>query len=207
MRKMIAATVFAAFTTFVVALALRASDATVALLAIAGITVLVTWLAGQHTTEDESGLALANPSSTVALTLIGRSSGTIVLPLIAAQVIGAVIGGVAARLLDDKLGETLIWSDPTLVATGIVVVVLGILSTWLLFAIDSQISEAYAAIPPLLSGAALPISLGAALNPAVVIGLATADLIPWDVSITAAVAGLVAAIVGAYTAAVISPTE
>ena len=207
MRKLIAAALFAAFTTFVVALALRAPDATVALLAIAGITVLVTWFAGQHSTEDESGLALANPASTVALTLIGRSSSAIVLPMIAAQVLGSVVGGFAARALKDKLGETLIWSAPTLVATGVVVFVLGILATWLLFAIDSQISEAYAALPPLLSGAALPISLGAALNPAVVIGLATADLIPWDVSITAAVAGLVASIVGAYTAAVISPTE
>lgn len=207
MRKLIAAALFAAFTTFVVALALRAPDATVALLAIAGITVLVTWFAGQHSTEDESGLALPNPASTVALTLVGRSSSAVVLPLIAAQVLGSVVGGVAARLLDGKLGQTLIWSDPTLVATGVVVFVLGILATWLLFAIDSQISEAYAAIGPLLSGAALPISLGAALNPAVVIGLATANLIPWDVSIMAALAGLVAAVVGAYTAAVISPAE
>ncbi len=207
MRKLVASSLFAAFTTFVVALALRAPDATVALLAVAGITILITWLAGQHTTEDESGLALANPASTVALTLVGRSSAAIVLPLIAAQVVGAVVGGLAALGLKDKLGETLIWSEPSLVATGVVVFVLGILATWLLFGIDAQISEAYAGLPPLLTGAALPIGLGAALNPAVVIGLATADLVPWDVSITAAVAGLVAAAVGSYTAAVISPTE
>lgn len=207
MRKLVAAALFAALTTFIVALALRAPDATLALVAVAGVTVLVTWFAGQHTTDEQSGLALANPSSTVALTLVGRSSAAIVLPLIAAQIIGAVIGGFGAFALKDKLGDTLIWSQPSLVATGVVVFVLGILGTWLLFAIDSQISEAYAAIPPLLTGAALPLSLGAGLNPAVVIGLATANLLPWDVAITAVVAGLVAAIVGAYTASVISPTD
>lgn len=207
MRKFVAAALFAALTTFVVALSLRAPDATVALLSVAGITVLVTWFAGQHSTEDESGLALANPASAVALALVDRSNSATILPLIAAQLVGAVIGGFAALGLDGKLGDTLIWSEPKLLTTGIVVGVLGIVATWLLFAIDQQVSEAYAAIPPLLTGASLPLSLGSALNPAVILGLATANLIGWDVAIVAALAGLVAAVVGAYTANVISPTE
>ena len=207
MRKLVAAALFAALSTFVVALSLRAPDATVALLAVAGITVLVTWLAGQHSTEEESGLALANPASAVALTLVGRSSSATILPLIAAQLIGAVVGGFAALGLESKLGQTLIWSEPRLLATGIAVGVLGILATWLLFAIDSQLSEAYAAIPPLLAGASLPLSLGSALNPSVMLGLATADLISWEVALVAASAGLVAAVIGAYTINVISPTD
>lgn len=209
MRKLVAAALFAALTTFVVAMSLRAPDATVALLAVAGITVLVTWFAGQHSTEEESGLALANPASAVALTLVGRSNSATILPLIASQLIGAVVGGFAALGLglDSELGDTLIWSEPTLLATGIVVGVLGVVATWLIFAIDQQVSEAYAAIPPLLTGASLPLSLGSALNPAVVFGLATANLISWDVASVAAVAGLLAAVVGAYTVNVISPTD
>ena len=207
MRKLVAAALFAALSTFVVALSLRAPDATVALLAVAGITVLVTWLAGQHSTEEESGLALANPASAVALTIVGRSSGATILPIIAAQLVGAVVGGFGALGLESKLGQTLIWSEPRLLATGIAVGVLGTLATWLLFAIDSQLSEAYAAIPPLLAGASLPLSLGSALNPAVILGLATADLISWQVALVAAAAGLVAAGVGAYTINVISPTD
>lgn len=207
MRKLVAAALFAALSTFVVALSLRAPDATVALLAVAGITVVVTWLAGQHSTEEESGLALANPASAVALTLVGRSSSATILPLIAAQLVGAVLGGFAALGLENKLGQTLIWSEPRLLATGIAVGVLGILATWLLFAIDSQLSEAYAAIPPLLAGASLPLSLGSALNPAVILGLATADLISWEVALVAALAGLVSAVIGAYTINVISPTD
>jgi len=207
MRKLGAAALFAALTTFVVALSLRAPDATVALLAVAGITVLVTWFAGQHSTEEESGLALANPASAVALTLVRRSNGATILPLIAAQVVGAVIGGLAALGLGGQLGDTLIWSEPRLLATGIAVGVIGILATWLLFAIDTQISEGFAAIPPLLTGASLPLSLGSALNPAVILGLATADLISWDVALVAATAALVAAVIGAYTINVISPAE
>ena len=207
MRKLVAAALFAALTTFVVALSLRAPDATVALLAIAAITVLVTWFAGQHSTEEESGLVLANPASAVALTLVGRSNSATILPLIAAQLVGAVVGGFAALGLDGKLGDTLIWTEPTLLTTSIVVGVLGIVATWLLFAIDAQVSEAYAAIPPILAGASLPLSLGSALNPAVILGLATANLISWDVAGVAAVAGLVAAVVGAYTFKVISPTD
>ena len=207
MRKLVAAALFAALTTFVVALSLRAPDTTVALLAVAGITVLVTWFAGQYSTEEESGLALANPASAVALTLVGRSNSATILPLIASQLSGAVVGGFAALGLGPKLGDTLIWSEPTLLTTGIVVGVFGIVATWLIFAIDQQVSEAYAAIPPLLTGASLPLSLGSALNPAVVLGLATANLISWDVASVAALSGLLAAVVGAYTANVISPTN
>ena len=177
-----------------------------ALLAVAGITVIVTWFAGQHSTEEESGLALANPASAVALTLVGRSNSARILPLIASQLSGAVVGGFAALGLGGKLGDTLIWSEPTLLTTGIVVGVFGIVATWLIFAIDQQVSEAYAAIPPLLTGASLPLSLGSALNPAVVLGLATANLISWDVASVAALSGLLAAVVGAYTVNVISPT-
>lgn len=207
MRKLVAAALFAALTTFVVALSLRAPDATVALLAVAGITVLITWFAGQHSTDEESGLALANPASAVALTLVGRSNSATILPLIASQLIGAVVGGFAALGLDSKLGDTLIWSEPPLLTTGIVVGVLGIVATWLIFAIDQHVSEAYAAIPPLITGASLPLSLGSALNPAVVVGLAIANLISWDVASVAALAGLLAAAVGAYTVNVISPTD
>lgn len=206
MRKLVIAALLAALTTFVAALALRAADAAIALLAIAGITVLVTWLAAQHSTEDESGLALANPASAVALTLVGRSSGAILLPLVAAQVVGAVLGGMAALGLDGTLGDTLLWPNPTLTAAGIVVLIVGIAATWLLFAIDTQIGEPYAAIPPLLAGAALPVSLAVALNPAVVLGMAIANLVPWDVAGVAAVAGFIAAVIGSYTVNVISPT-
>ena len=207
MRKFLTAAFFAALTTFVVAISLRAPDATLAIVAVAAITVVVTWMSVQHSTEEDSGLALVNPASTVALTLVGRSGTSIVLPLIASQLVGAILGGLAALGLDSWLGDTLTWPTPDPIATGVIVGVLGIVATWLLFAIDTQISEAYAALPPLLAGAALPLSLGSALNPAVMVGLATAGLLPWTVAGVAAVAGMLAAVVGAYTIHWISPAE
>ncbi len=206
MRKLLTAAIFASLTTFVVALSMRAPDAAVALIAVAAVTVLITWFAVQHSTEDDSGLALSNPAATVALTLAGRSSTAIVLPLIAAQVVGAVLGGLGARALSGKLGETLIWAEPSIVGLIVVLFVLGVVATWLLFAIDIQISEGFAAIPPILTGAALPVVLVAALNPAVMLGLASGNLLSWRIALAAAATGLIAAIIGTYSARLIAPT-
>ena len=207
MRTLSVAAILAALTTFVAALALRAPDATVAVLAVAAMAVVVTWLAGLHTTEEESGLALTSPAAALALTLVGRANRAAILPLVAAQVVGAVIGGLAANGLDSRLGDTLVFTQPARLVTGIVVGVLAIIGTWVLFAIDGAVNEAYAAVPPILSAAALPLGFTTALNPAVIIGIATASLVPWSVALIAAGAGLVGALIGAYTMPVVAASE
>ena len=110
MRPLSVALVLAAVTTFVAALALRAPDATIAVLAVGAIAVVITWLAGLHSTEEESGLALTSPAAALALALVGRANRAAVLPLIAAQVVGAVIGGLAANGLNSRLGDTLVFT-------------------------------------------------------------------------------------------------
>lgn len=207
MRTLSVAAVLATLTTFVTALALRAADATMAVLAVAALAVLVTWIAGAHTTDEESGLALTSPAAVVALTLVGRRSPTMFLPLIAAQVLGAVIGGFAALGLDDKLGDTLVFTQPGLVVAGVVTGVLAVIGAWVLFAIDGEVHEAYAAVPPVLTGAMLPLGMVTALNPAAMLGVATAGLVPWDVALTASGAALIGAAVGAYTMSLLSPEE
>jgi len=74
-------------------------------------------------------------------------------------------------------------------------------------AIDGEVHEAYASVPPILTGASLPLGLTTALNPAAIIGLATADLVPWDVALIAAGAALVGAVIGAYAMALVTPAE
>ena len=207
MRPLSLAAILAGLTPFIATLALRAPGATVAVLAVAAMAVVVTWLAGQHTTEEESGLALTSPAAALALTLVGRANRAAVLPLIAAQVVGAVIGGLAANGLDSRLGETLVFTQPGRLVTAVVVGVLAIIGTWALFAIDGAVNEAYAAVPPILTGAALPLGLTTALNPAVIVGVATAGLVPWSVALIAAGAGLVGAVIGAYTMAVVAASE
>ena len=207
MRTLTVAAILSAITTFVAALALRAPDATLAVLAVAAVVVLTTWVAALHTTEEESGIALANPAAAVTLVLVGRRSGTFLLPLIAAQVVGAVVGGAAALGLDDRLGGSLVWAEPTRVVTGVVIAVLAILAAWVLLAIDGGEHSAWAAAPPLLAGASLGVGLAVALNPAAVLGLATAGLVSWTTAGIAAAAGLVAAAIGAYAITLVTPPD
>ncbi|TXL62922.1 hypothetical protein [Aeromicrobium terrae] len=207
MRSLSAAAIISALTTFVAALALRAPDATLSVLAVAAFVALATWVASLHSTDDESGLALLSPAAALTLALVGRRSTGLLLPLVAAQVVGAVAGGFAALGLDDELTGTLVWDDPSRVATGVVVAVLALLASWLLLALDSGESPAWSAAPPLLSGASLGVPFAAALNPAVVLGLATADLISWEIAVIAAIAGLVGSAIGPYAITLVTPPE
>jgi hypothetical protein len=207
MRSLSVATILAAITTFVAALALRAPDATLAVLAVAGVTVLTTWVAVLSSTEEESGVALASPAAAVTLALVGRRSPSFLLPIIAAQLVGGVLGGLAALGLDGQLGGSLVWTEPTRVATGVVVAVLAILGSWVVLAVDGGEHAAWAAVPPVLAGASLGVGLAVALNPAALAGLATAGLLSWTTAGIAAAAGLVASAIGAYAITLVTPSE
>jgi hypothetical protein len=207
MRSLTVAALLAAITTFVAALALRAPDATLAVLAVAAVGVLTTWVATLHTTEEESGLALSSPAAAVTLSLVGRRSAGFLLPIIAAQVVGAVLGGLAALGLDDRLGGSLVWSEPTRVVAGVVVAVLAILAAWVHLAIDGGEHAAWAAVPPVIAGASFGVGLAVALNPAAVLGLATAGLLSWTTAGIIAGAGIVASAVGAFAITLVTPAE
>jgi len=207
MRTLSAAAIFGAVTTFSSALALRAPDATVAVVATAGVIAFVTWLSALHSTEELSGLALANPAAALTLVAVRRLPGSSVLPVLAAQVIGAVIGGFAAVSLAGQLGGALTWSDPKPLATGIVVVFVGLLAAWTTLAIDGGENAGWSAVPPLTVAAALGVGMTAALNPAVAIGLATAGVVSWVTAGIAAVAALIAAFLGAHLVAAVTPRE
>jgi hypothetical protein len=207
MRTLAAAAIFSAVTTFSSALALRAPDATVAVAAIALVTAFVTWLAALHSTEQTSGLALASPASAVTLAAVRRSPASSLLPLLAAQAVGAVAAGFAALALDSQLGGALTWTDPSPVAVGVGVGFLGLLASWTVLAIDGGEHAAWSGLGPVASAAALGVGFAAALNPAVVVGLATAGIIGWIAAGIAAVGGLVAAFVGAYVIGIITPAD
>ncbi len=207
MRTLAAAAILSAVTTFSSALALRAPDATVAVAAVALVTAFVTWLAVLHSTQETSGLALASPAAAVTLAAVRRTPASALLPLLAAQIVGAVVAGFAALSLDGHLGGALTWTDPSPVAVGVGVGVLGLLVSWTVLAIDGGETAAWAGLGPVASAAALGIGLAAALNPAVVVGLATAGIVGWLTAGIAAGAGLVAAFVGAYVIGVLTPTD
>src|SRR5699024_465376 len=112
-RRLILAGIISAVTTFVGALSVRASGVVLAVGCVAAVTVLATWLCPLHSTDEESGLALANPAWALGLTLTRRFNAAFLIPVAAAQIIGAVIAGAAALGLQTSLPDQMIWSHPS----------------------------------------------------------------------------------------------
>ncbi|MFL6091188.1 MAG: hypothetical protein ACJ71Z_13720 [Aeromicrobium sp.] len=207
MRTLSAAAIFGVVTTFFSALALRAPDPTVAVAATAVITAFVAWLGALHSTGQSSGLALTSPAAAMTLVAVRRTPGSMLLPLIAAQVVGSVAGGFGALALDTRLGGSLTWPNPSPIAVGVVVGVLGIVLSWVVLAVDGGETTAWIALGPIASASVLGLGLAAILNPATAVGLATAGIVTWTAAGIAAAAGLVAAYVGAYAIGIVTPAE
>ena len=207
MRLLSMGALLSALLTLVAALALRAADATLAVAAVAAVAVLFTWYAQLHSTDERSTLGLANPAAVLTLAVVGRRPWATILPALAAHTVGAVLGGLAALGLDDRLGDTLVFTQPGLVVAAVGAAVVGLIGAWTTLSIDGGGPEALSGIPAIVGGAVLPLGLLTVFQPAAVIGLATADLVPWDVALVAAGTTLVASIVGAYAVSVLVPHE
>lgn len=207
MRKLILGALFSALLTLTAAMALRAADATLAVAAVAAVAVLFTWYAQLHSTEERGTLGLANPASAVTLAVVGRRPWGTLLPVLAAHTIGAVGGGFVALALEGKLGETLVFTQPDLVVAAAGAALIGLLGAWATLSIDGGGTEALGAVPVVVGGAVLPLGLLAAFQPAALLGLATAGLVPWDVALVAAAVVLTASAAGAYTVSLLVPQE
>lgn len=207
MRTLSAAAILSAVITFSSALALRAPDATVAVAAVALVTAFITWIAALHSADETSGLALSSPAAALTLAAVRRTPASALLPLVAAQIVGAVAAGFAAFGLDRYLGGALTWTDPSPVAVGVGVAFFGLLASWTVLAVDGGETAAWTGLGPVASAAALGVGLAAALNPAVVLGLATAGIVGWLTAAIAAGVGLLAAFLGAYVIEAVTPTD
>jgi hypothetical protein len=206
-RHLLLATIASAVTTFVAALALRAADATLAVAAVAATTVLLAWYAQLHSTEEQSALGLVNPAAVVTLAVVGRRPWATVLPVLAAHVVGGVVAGLGALGLEGRLGDTLVFGTPGLVLAAVGAAVVGLVGAWTTLAVDAGGPEATTAVPVVVGGAVLPLGLLTSFHPAAVVGLATAGILPWDVSLVAAASALAASVVGAFAVSLLVPSE
>ncbi|WP_375003260.1 hypothetical protein [Aeromicrobium sp. CTD01-1L150] len=207
MRPLVTTAVLHFAGTFVAALALGASDAMLAAAAVAGTFALLLWFASLHSTDSESGLPLAGATAAVGLALTGRSPASSLLPLVAAQVVGSVAaGGLVLALGRVNESATLVWDTPALTTTAVAGVLVGLIASWTVLAVDGGAPAAWWAAPTFLAGAVLNVALAAAVAPAVLIGLATAGLITWTTTLVAAGAALVGAAAGVYVVAVVTPS-
>ena len=207
MRLLTMGALLSALLTLVAAMALRAADATIAVAAVAAVAVLFTWYAQLHSSDERSTLGLANPAAVLTLAVVGRRPWATILPALAAHTVGGVLGGLVALALDDRLGDTLVFTQPGLVVAAVGAALVGLIGAWATLSVDGGGPDALAGVPAIVGGAVLPLGLLAVFHPAAVIGLATAGLVPWDVALVAAGTTLVASIVGAYAVTLLVPQE
>jgi hypothetical protein len=192
-------------TTAVAAWSLRATDPTTAVAAVAVVVLASAWLCGFHDTRDTAGLALAGPSQLLTLSLVGRASTATALPVLAAQVVGAVAAGAGVTALDLP-GGTLVWDEPGLVAGGVLGLLVGVVTAWATLAADTS-SPAWTASGPAASGALLGVGLAAASQPAALVGLGVAGVAGWSVVLVVAAGVLVGALVGTFVVSWVSPHD
>ncbi len=159
MRRPITGALLSALLTLTAAMALRAADATIAVAAVAAVAVLFTWYAQLHSTDERGTLGLANPASAVTLAVVGRRPWSTLLPVLAAHTIGAVLGGLAALALDDRLGDTLVFTQPGLVITAVGATLVGLVGAWATLSVDGGGHEGLSAVPVIVGGAVLPLGL------------------------------------------------
>lgn len=204
MRDIVTATLLSVLSTFLTATSLRAADATLAVLAIAAIAVVTALLASWSSDDETTGLALAGPVPLVVLVLARRHPASLALPLLTGQVVGGVLGGLGALALDDQLGGSLVWTDPGRVAAVVVGLVVGVVSAWLVLAVDGGEQPTWLAAPPALGGAALGVGAAGAVNPAVAVGLGVAGLLGWVPALVVGAAVGLGAVVGTYAVGLVS---
>lgn len=205
MRLLSLSAAVSALLTVVAAASLRASDPTLAVLAVAAVTVLLTWYARLHADEDHPSLGLVNPAAATTLAAVGRRSWSTLLPNWTAHALGAVLGGLGAQALGSRWGDPLIFDADDLVVAGVGAAIVGVLVAWTTLAIDASGPDALAAVPVAAAGGILPLGLVGTFSPSVVLGLATADLLSWDVALVAAGSALLAAAVGGWIVGLLLP--
>lgn len=206
MRPLVTTAVMHLVGTLSAGLALRAGDTLTAVVAVSAVVVLLAWFAGLHGTDGESGLPLLSSAAAVGLTLTGRRSPTTLLPLVVAQVVGSVLAGLALLALATiETGGTLVWDTPALPWLAVTGLLVGLVTSWAVLAVDGGEHAAWLAVPTALAGATLNVVLVAAVLPAALIGLATAGLVAWVPALVTAGTVLVGSAAGVYVVALVVP--
>lgn len=204
MKPLAAAAVSSVLVTGVAAWSLRATDPALAVAAVATALVLTAWVAGFHGAEGaDSGLGIIGPAHLASLTLVGRSSVASALPLIAAQVVGAVVAGGLVLLVGTD-GGSLLWDEPSLLFCGVVGTLIGLMVAWSALAADAG-SPGWTAAGPIGAGALLGVGLASAAHPAALIGVAVAGVVTWPVALVTAAAVSLGAVVGTFVVSWVTP--
>lgn len=205
MRTLTTAALHGAIVTLAAIAALRATDPVLTVAVVAAVVVLLTWFAALAADDDTSRIDATGTLAGLTLAIVGRSSWGSLLPVLAVQSVLAVAIGAAANALADDLGPTLVIGEPSLALAAIAAALAGVVTAWVVLAIDGTAPAALAAVPAVVAGGVGPIALVAVFHPAATLGLATAGLLPWDVAAIAVAASAVGSVIGAYAISTLLP--
>jgi aquaporin Z len=185
-------------------LSVRTQDPTLAGLGIAAVVGLAAVL----TVGGRLGIGAVDPAWALALLVRRRIEVADLLPIWAAQAIGAVAFGALARWVVDDLQPSAIAEQPDVAPTAVVLALIGLLGAWVALAADAGRAAPIAAgLPALGASTALSPTFAAAANPAALFALGVSGVADWDYVFFAAVAAFAGALVGAITAPLLRPAE
>jgi len=208
MSRLLAAYLTAAVGAGIVAavtvLTVRAQDpalAGVGLAAAVGVLAVLT-------VDTRFGIGGIDPAWSLILLLRGRISVGDLLPLWAAQAVGAVALGALARWVVDDLRQWSIVEQPGIAPAAVVVALVALVGAWVALAVDGRRAPAPAAgLPALAASAALPPTFAAAANPAALFALGVAGVAEWDYVFFVTLAAFGGAVAGALTAPLLLVTQ
>ena len=135
-----------------------------------------------------------DPAWSLTLLVQSRLAPVELLPLWAAQGVGALVGGLAGRELLDRLPQQVPADVPDgVVAVGMVGLA-ALLGSWL---VAARSPRATLGLPTLVASAVLPAAATGALNPGVLVAVGLTGLASWTYVLAASLAVAVAAVAGA----------
>lgn len=207
MRTLTTAALHGAIVTLAAIAALRATDPVLTVAVVALVAVVLTWFAALAGDDDTSRIDATGTLAGLTLAIVGRSPWGNLLPVLAVQSVVAVAIGAAANALADDLGPTLVVGEPSLALAAIAAALAGIVTAWVVLAIDGTAPTALAGVPAVVAGGVGPIALVVVFHPAATLGLATAGLLPWDAAAIAIAAGAVGSVIGAYAVSTLLPAS
>jgi|GEM_PF-5844996 aquaporin Z len=187
----------------VAVLSVRAQDPALAGVGLAAAIGLLAIL----TANGRFGLGVLDPAWTLALLLRGRLGVADLLPLWAAQAVGALVFGALARWVVDDLRQWSVIDQPDLAPAAVVVALIALVGSWVVVAVDGGRAPAAAAGLPALGGAAaLPPPFAAAANPAALFALGVAGIAEWEYVFFVSIAAFGGAVIGALTSPILEPS-
>jgi aquaporin Z len=181
---------------------IRTQDPALAGIAIAAAVAVLAVLA----VGSSLGIAAVDPAWTLALLVRRRIGIADLLPIWAAQAVGAVALGALARWVVDELPAWSVVEQPDVVPAAAVLALVGLVSSWTAIAADSARASAVATgLPALVAGAAVPPTFAAAANPAALFALGVGGVAEWGYVFFTALAAFGGAVLGAISVPMFAP--